>query len=189
MPEPIVSPLEQQEEWRPVIGYEGLYDVSSLGRIQGRCAARLILKPASNGRYLHVCLYRNRKRTTKLLHCLVARAFLGAPPLGQEVNHKDGNKENPRLDNLEYLSKSDNALHAARVTKTWPLGDRNGSRLYPGIHAGELHGRAKVTEVQVLEIRSRYKSEKISARKLGRDYGLAKSTTLRILSRKLWRHI
>ena len=72
-----------------------------------------ILKPAlGTDGYPFVVLSKNGSTRQVTLHYLVTEAFLGGRPDGFEVNHKDGNKANPRLDNLEYVTKSENAQHS-----------------------------------------------------------------------------
>lgn len=117
------------EEWRSVTGFEGLYEVSDQGNVRrsGRAAQRgnghgggarvgHIRKPhLINGGYLVVQLWQQGRPSTCLVHVLVAAAFLGRCPNGHEVNHKDGNKQNNAPDNLEYLTHSENSLHAYRT--------------------------------------------------------------------------
>ena len=115
------------EEWRPVVGYEGLYEVSNLGRV--RSCARVVFfingkhKPyqsrikalrINQGGYVLVTLSKNCKRRSFTVHKLVARAFLGPCEEGIEVNHKDEDKTNNRLDNLEYCTKKYNANYGTR---------------------------------------------------------------------------
>src|SRR3972149_1183846 len=95
------------EEWRPVVGWEGWYEVSNLGRVRRIKEAAgtrrgHILRWAVGGKppYPRVFLCREGKVLTKRVHRLVAEAFLGPCPEGQEVNHKDGDKANPRASNL-----------------------------------------------------------------------------------------
>lgn len=110
------------EEWRPVVGFEGSYEVSSYGRIRSldreweqksrngtiytHRKKGVMLQPgiASND-YPTVCLGRGNTRT---LHSLVAEAFVGPCPPGEEVRHKDDNRRNPEWDNLEYGTRGDN---------------------------------------------------------------------------------
>ena len=103
------------ERWLPVPGYEGRYDVSDLGRGRswvspGRRTQPRILKssPTSAG-YLAVSLTRgDGRKTTRTIHSLVAAAFLGPRPAGQEVRHLDGNPLNNTLGNLAYGTRSEN---------------------------------------------------------------------------------
>lgn len=109
------------EEWRPVVGFEGLYEVSSEGRVRsldrnvrGRHGMRrisgVLLRPgiASND-YPTVAIGRGNTRT---VHSLVAAAFIGPCPIGQEVRHRDGNRRNPRADNLRYGTRGQNIADA-----------------------------------------------------------------------------
>lgn len=81
----------------------------------------------SSSGYLHVQLYANRKASTKLVHKLVAEAFVDNSYRLPEVNHIDGNKMNNRLDNLEWVTKSENLRHAARIgLRTSPMAGRHG---------------------------------------------------------------
>lgn len=113
------------EEWRPIINFENCYEVSSEGRVrstltrQGSRAGH-VLKPRSSasakdkshGEYWRVALHFNGIRMDRDIHTIVATAFLGAIPEGLEINHKDGNKKNNALNNLEYVSHSYNVKHA-----------------------------------------------------------------------------
>src|SRR5271169_1445354 len=112
------------ETWLNVPGYEGIYSVSSFGRIRrdrpgkGTCVVGRIMKtrltPAG---YPIVCLTGSEPgvQTDHTVHKLVTTAFWGPCPPGKEVNHKDGDKSNPRLDNLEYITPKENHEHAART--------------------------------------------------------------------------
>lgn len=114
-----------QEEWRPVVGYEGSYEVSDHGRVRSldrfvRSTSRRgkpylmacrgkVLRPAANktrSGHLHVILV-GRTRT---IHTLVAEAFLGPRPVGMEVRHLDDHPSNNNLSNLAYGTQSENVL-------------------------------------------------------------------------------
>lgn len=99
------------ERWLPVPGYEGLYEISDQGRVRSFHASRsgrmLKPSPASAG-YLAVSLVKGRSKRTRTIHSLVASAFLGPRPSGQEVRHLDGNPANSTLGNLKYGTKSEN---------------------------------------------------------------------------------
>lgn len=124
--------LPRREEWRPVEGYEGLYEVSNRGRIKsvaktikrgGRVvchqASDRILKPKHkpNG-YLQAWLYdRDGIVKAHYVHRLVAQAFIQNPYGLPQVNHRDGNRENNRLSNLEWASGSYNVSMAKHGKK------------------------------------------------------------------------
>lgn len=100
------------EEWRDIKGYEGLYLVSNLGRVYGIKRKNILHPGLTEKGYLSVGLSKDGKGTSKKVHRLVAKAFLGESKL--EVNHKDGDKTNNRVDNLEYCTRSQNIRHAIK---------------------------------------------------------------------------
>lgn len=103
-----------EEEWRPIKGYEGLYEVSNMGRVKSLHAPQgIILKQGTypNG-YMGANLSKDGTVNMKLVHRLVAIAFIQNPNNYEEVNHKDGNKKNNTVDNLEWCTRSYNLKHA-----------------------------------------------------------------------------
>ena len=126
------------EKWLPALNFEGVYEVSSYGRIRrigGGRGAKLgrILRPGVNRKeegYLYLFLYKNCRSTRYYVHRIVAGAFHGPRPEGHEVNHIDGDKQNCRADNLEWVTKKENARHAVSVLKRGIVGTF-GSR-HPG---------------------------------------------------------
>jgi len=105
----------EPDKWKPVKGWEGIYDVSRYGEIRScrksmeHYSVLLVPAPTKNG-YLHVHLSKDGRSATAKVHRLVAEAFLGNPPDGcDEVNHKDEDKTNNRVDNLEWCSSKYNA--------------------------------------------------------------------------------
>ena len=105
-----------KEIWKPVNGYEGLYEVSSLGRVKSLWYGReKILKPQDNGKgYLFVNLYKDGKVKHLLVHKLVAEAFIPNPFGFTEINHLDENKTNNVVDNLEFCSRRYNVNFGTR---------------------------------------------------------------------------
>lgn len=138
------------EEWRDVVGYEGLYEASSLGNIR-RVQKSLKPAPDGNGR-LRVTLSVNGTTKSVSVPKLVSAAFLGPRPVKYEVNHIDGDPRNNAVDNLEYLTSSDNKKHAIRL-----------GLMKPPALAGADHPRVRLSPEQVLEIRH--------LRSLGASYG------------------
>lgn len=102
-----------EEIWKTIEDFPN-YEVSNQGRVRNKKTGR-ILKHGDNGRgYKFVVLYENKsiEQHNKYIHHLVAEAFLGERPASCDINHKDGNKNNNQLDNLEYCSRSANLKHA-----------------------------------------------------------------------------
>ena len=109
--------FDDPEAWKPIPGYEGLYEVSSLGRVKsfhnrGRWKSgpegRLLkASPGKNG-YPVVCLSRDGATEWRTVHTLMALAFIGACPPGEEVRHLDDDPSNNRLDNLAYGTRKEN---------------------------------------------------------------------------------
>lgn len=100
------------EEWKDVLGYEGLYKVSNLGKVKSK---RKIKIPQDNGKgYLIVHLNKNNKCKWKLVHRLVAEAFIANPYGKATVNHKDGDRKNNNVKNLEWATYSENNFHSYR---------------------------------------------------------------------------
>ena len=120
------------EIWKDIEGYEGLYQVSNLGRVKNIKRNRL-LKPLSDntGGYLRVCLYdKNLKMSHKSVHRLVAKAFISNPNNLECVNHKDEDKTNNVVSNLEWCTTKHNNSYGTRnerVSKTMLGKYKNGS--------------------------------------------------------------
>lgn len=108
------------EVWKDIAGYEGLYMVSNLGRVKSLPRATTkgqIIKPyiSTHNGYCYASLSKNNKRTSKRIHGLVMKAFVGMPENGMVIDHIDGDKTNNRLDNLEYVSLSENMQRAFKL--------------------------------------------------------------------------
>ena len=128
------------EEWRDVVNYEGLYQVSNFGRVKSfhRKKVRLLdLETDLNG-YIRCGLYKNGKTRHAFVHVLVAQAFIQNPENKSDVNHINGIKADNRVENLEWTTRSENIRHA------FDMGLRK---------TGCEHHMAKFTADQVREIR------------------------------------
>lgn len=160
-----------EETWKDIAGYEGLYQVSNLGRVKSvervitlsnghpKTIPETILKPSSVSRgYLRVDLKRGAKRYA-LIHRLVAEAFIPNENLfATTVNHKDEDKTNNRVDNLEWMSQTENN----RYSFAGPNGDRWGAE----------HPKAK--SVRCIETGQVFGSQADASRWLGlRDTAVA----------------
>lgn len=179
--------LEYAEEWLAVLGYEGLYEVSNLGRVRtiarinvyknGRSHLQpgMLLRPRlSNKGYLRVGLWKDGRSRGHSVHVLVAAAFVGPRPPGLTVDHNDGNRLNNLFSNLEYITPKEQIARAiARGTRDFQ---------------GEKHPGAKLTEKDVIEIR-RLGLEGMTKTDIGDLFGVTRHMIARILNGKNWRHI
>jgi len=116
------------EEWRDVIGYEGLYKVSNLGRVKSlerivtdRNGVEMpfpsVMKKNTKSKtgYWHVNLWKDNKVKFKKVHRLIAEVFIPNPENKPQINHIDSNRLNNEISNLEWCTASENTIHAVRL--------------------------------------------------------------------------
>jgi len=177
-------PAFDMEEWRPVVGYEGWYEVSNLGRVRraktskGTRAGRILKAECAPGTYPHVGLYRNGVGEIVNVHRLVAEAFIGPCPLGYQSNHKNGIKSDNRSVNLEWVTPSGNTRHAVARGLFVPT--------VPSVR-GEANGQSKLKESDVRLIRAARGI--LTQRELAHRFGVHNSTIWSAQQRKGWKHI
>lgn len=150
------------------------YSVTDGGRIVSHKHGKdRTLRPApDHGGYLHVQLHDHGRHRIAYLHREVIKAFKGRPDGCLDINHLDGNKRNNHIENLEWVTRSENMLHAYRLGL---MADKN----------GEQNGRAKVTSDQVQEIRRMLK-EGARQKDIGAKFGLHQSHISRIARNESW---
>jgi hypothetical protein len=153
--------------WRPVSGYEGLYEVSNDGLVRSKTKRQLKGTPDIKG-YICVVLSKHAKLSGVKVHRLVASAFLG-PSKNKQVNHKDANKANNCVENLEWVTGKENIIHAKKL----------------GLFAsGERNGMAKLSKAKVLAIRNY--PHPISQSKLGKLFGVSQTVISAVLRGQSW---
>lgn len=158
--------------WKPITGFEGLYDVSETGCIRNARTLK-ILKPNKIGKgYLIVHLKKDGKRYARYVHRLTAEAYVPNPQNHPVVNHDDGNKENCHYTNLIWSTYSENNQHA------YDTG------LKP---RGEGQYKAILTEENVREIKRLGKYA--TFQEIADKYGVSKATIRDVLIGKTWRTI
>lgn len=177
------------EVWKDIKGYEGYYQVSNLGGvksvdriittengvIQKYKEKKLSLGDSGRG-YKVITLNKNGKRKRFKVHRLVAIAFLANPENKPQVNHIDGIRDNNKIENLEWVTGSENVQHA------FDNGLKKSSK-------GQSHGMSILTEDKVLEIRAIYAKGGISQKKLGLLFGVCESSVRNIVNKISWTHI
>lgn len=124
-------------EWRKIKGFEH-YSISNKGEVKN--ASGHTVKPfRTNGGYLQIHLFNDGERTKKYIHRLVAETFVKNPKKLPEVNHKDGDKMNNSVDNLEWCSRTSNLIHSYYVLKNHvkPVKCIETGIIYPSTHDAE----------------------------------------------------
>jgi hypothetical protein len=171
-----------QETWKDIPGYEGLYQVSDQGDVRSlprRSTPGKILTPQlNNSGYLRVAISAHQLHKYLYVHHLVTLTFIGQRPDKADVNHKNGIKTDNRVANLEYITRADNMKHAREN----------------GLHdnRGEKQWNSKLTEEQVREFRLAHNTCGIGYEYLSliaQDLGVSERTLRDVLEGKTWRHI
>jgi hypothetical protein len=176
----------ENTERKPIPGYEGRYEIDKQGNVyamfdstRGLKAGRRITTRVSPEGYVTTVLSKDGQGKTRTIHRLLMLAFNPVENSGTlEVNHIDGNKSNNSLDNLEWLTHRENIHHAHYVIFA---SIKNQVR-------GVTHGRAKLTENDVREIR-RLSANGSTRKSLGERFGVSSTNITYIVTRKLWPHI
>lgn len=171
----VVQILEPDEEVRPVLGFEGLYSVTRTGKVWteaktmglSRHGGRWLQTGLSSG-YPVVALFKDQKQHMRYVHRLVAIAWIPNPENKPQINHINGDKTAPRVENLEWCTASENLIHAY-VT---------------GAHSR----RARLTDAQVIAARTQV-ANGAKARAVAKTLGISESTMSSIINRKYYAHI
>lgn len=184
----------EDEIWKPIPGYEGVYEVSDLGRVKSleRITAysdgrkqwilkERVLRPGLSGPgYPSVVLYKNKVGRTHMCHQLVALAFLGERAPSMEVCHYDGDFANSKLSNLRYGSSKDNKDDQRR----------HGTRL-----KGSRVGSSVLLEEDIPKIRemaNRFTSShkyEFGYLNIGVMFGVSEGTIRNVVRGKTWKHV
>lgn len=170
------------EEWIGILGYEGIYCVSADGRIKRTAGGRgarighILSNIIGSHGYPSVFLYSNGKREQRLVHRLVLEAFVGSCPEGMECCHNNGDRKNPKLENLRWGTRSSNTLDS--VTHGTHV-DSRGSR----------SANAKLTEDDVVKINNLLSKGHLSQKAIGKLFGVSGTVINYIHKGKSWRHV
>lgn len=175
------------EVWKPVVGFEGLYEVSDQGRVRSldrvlwvrnpwgrigprRYRGRIIRPGPHQGGYLAIHLNREGEVKSTTAHVLVAQAFIGPRPPGMEVCHNDGDKKNCARSNLRYDT---------------PSGNNRDKEKHGTARKGDNHQTAKLTSGAVKAIRASCEPQQVLAERFGCTFSNISAVQLR----KSWRHV
>ena len=163
--------MSEVETWKSVPGFEGIYEASSAGQIRSLARNRLLVGGPHKSGYNLIHLYKKGARTVTTRHAVVASAFLGPRPVGMDVCHKDGVKNNCNIENLMYGTKAENEQHKVE----------HGTLL-----KGETQPASKLTETQVIEI---LMNDIDDNKALAERYGVTHSNISAIRRGKSWMHL
>jgi len=158
--------------WKSIPIFEGAYEASNDGRVRHAKTNRVLATTLNSTGYSRVFI-RGRHR---LLHKLVALAFLGEPPAGLQVNHKNGVKTDCSSKNLEYLTPTENREHAKK----------NGLVARPSF--GERNGRSRLTTPMVIAIRY-LRKEGVPVKVLAVAFGVSEGHIYDICCGEAWKHL
>lgn len=173
---------KEEEIWKDIPEYEGIYMISNKGRVKSLhtriCDINkvgVILTPVKRGGYDRVSLQKKGAIKWKSIHRLIMIAFVPNPNNFPIINHINGIRNDNSLDNLEWCTQSRNVSHA------FEIGLKIAAK-------GTRHGRCKLSENNVLEIR-RLIVEGKNNKEIGNKFNVSKTHIGYIKSGKLWSHL
>lgn len=157
------------EEWRPVVGYEGLYEVSDWGNVRSlnynkTNQVKLLKQVAAKDGYLVVCLHKNGKQKEGKIHRLVATAFIPNQDDKPTVDHINGNKTDNRVENLRWATQMENNNNPNTIVNM--IGIQNGRQL----NRPDVSKRVLQYDLD-LNLINEYPSESEACRQLGCHVG------------------
>ena len=172
-----------KEIWKDILGYEGLYQISNYGNLKRsrrvkifkddliRIIPEKILRGGIGGttvKYNTILLTKNKKVKSYFVHRLVLMHFDRIPNKGEEGNHIDFNSFNNRIDNLEWVTHSQNCIHSREK--------------YRLSKQGEKHPAAKITDLQAIEIK-RLRKQKVKHKVIGEMFNITVQNSINIATR------
>ncbi len=178
-----------KEKWIDINGYEGYYQVDNFGNFKSldrevienntgrikRLHGRTVKQWKNHRGYRLVTLSKNGINKGISSHVLVAKAFIPNPNSLPEVNHKNGIKDDNRVENLEWCTRLQNQRHSI---------DTLGKHFY-----GEKHSLSKLTEIDVINIINLHKTGNYTYAEIARQFNMEGTQINRIVKRKSWKHL
>lgn len=181
----------EKEIWKDIKGYEGKYQISNIGRVKSlkrkcksnnsfsRTVKEIVKKQtkcSTSGLYRKVKLYKDADFEWILVHRLVASAFLDNPLIKPMVNHKNSIPYDNRVENLEWVTASENNKHG------YDFGSHK--KVY-----GEQHKGSKLKKFQVDEIRKKYIKNVYGMMRLAKEYKVCYYTIWDVINNNTWKEI
>ncbi len=173
-----------QEIWKDIEGYEGLYQVSNLGRFKALPRKRKtkngsyncllpeqILNPTFKTRYYQISLTKSERKTQHLCHRLVAKAFNANPYNKPHINHKNGDTKDNRSINLEWCTPSENQIHRLEV-----LGKKN-----KPYFTTEISKKIHCIWIEVYDLNGNFLCKHYSAKDFAEKHNLSSGCITKVL--------
>ena len=161
-------------EWRDVPGYS-LYVCNKLGQIKNRKTEHVLSPQIGSTGYIKVQLYNNKIKKSINVHKIISEAFLGKRSNGKQVNHKDGDKTNAKLSNLEYVTPKENMQHAAETGLLFPA-------------YGENNGASKIKENHIPIILGHLSDGILSQDEIAEKFNVSRTAISHIKLSVTWKH-
>lgn len=169
-----------EEVWKSVVGFEGYYTVSNLGKVKSlnycNRDKEQLLRPckASRTGHVHVCLMKNGIKYDLRVHQIVLRTFVGKEPEGMQCRHLNGIPTDNRLENLKWGTMEENQFdRVAHGTST----------------RGEGNGRSKLKSGDILKIKTLLKEGCLPQARIGKIFGISPTTIWKIKNNYSWKHV
>lgn len=174
---------EKEFYWVPIPSLQGKYEITENGTIRNAITHKLLKQQVNKHGYSIVMMHISKKPINCRVHKLVAETFLGSCPDGYVVNHKDGNKRNNHVSNLEYVTSSENNIHALRMKLRKP------ANMTVFAKRGEEHYHASITDALATEILKCHYVTGYGCRRLAKVFNISRGITARLVSGTSWKHL
>lgn len=163
--------MNMKEEWVKIIHHSN-YSVSNFGQVRNDRTGHILKACFNTDGYLQLNLGKNK---AVRVHVIVKESFHGPRPEGYEIHHIDGDRSNPELWNLQFVTRSEHLKISYKEGNKKPVN-----------HKGERNPAAKITRKDAIKIRKKYKSGKYTHKQLAKLYGLSRGHVSGIISGVKW---
>ena len=169
--------MNQAERWADIIGFEGRYQISDLGRVYNLRRRSFLRGTVSKSGYRQVKFITGNRVYFFYVHALVLSAFVGPRPEGDVIEHLNGTRDDNRVCNLEYVTPIE-SIRRAKLA----------GRFKRNYLCGEAHHLTVLTKEQVEQIRIRHQNGSIVS-ELAKDFKVTPSTIRHVVKRETWKHV
>ena len=182
------------EQWRGVIyggiDYSWRFEISTLGRIRNTATKHIYIPHIGKNGYYKICTSIRGKNKNMYIHRCVAEAFLPNPINWELVNHKDGDKQNNRVENLEWCTRSFNYRHAVCMCL---ISQESINTFSHSVQRGCDNGNSKITESIVRYVRANYipkgKGQRCNRKELAEMFGVSVGLISQIVHHEIWKEV